>query len=75
LSQVTVRCSLSRRQAALYAELRKQLSIQDLMAIGAGAGMQSATGGAAGGGAAGGAATSRLIGIIMQMRKVCVIEF
>lgn len=59
--QIMLRCRLSRRQAQLYAALRKNLTLQDLVAMGARAG---------GGAGGGGAASSRLMGLIMQMRKV-----
>jgi hypothetical protein len=67
--QITLRCSLSRRQAQLYAALRRNLTLQDLLTLGRAAG---------GGGPAGrvgqpvvnAAASSRLMGLIMQMRKV-----
>jgi hypothetical protein len=84
--QVTLRCALSRRQAQLYAALRKNLTLQDLVAMNskmaaaaAGAGTAGAGAGAAAGGAAGAApaaassssaASARLMGLIMQMRKV-----
>lgn len=61
--QITLRCRLSRRQTQLYAALRKNLTLQDIVAMGA------KSGGAAG---PSGAASSRLMGLIMQMRKVCV---
>eukprot|EP00878_Enallax_costatus_P024646 GHUV01026322.1.p1 GENE.GHUV01026322.1~~GHUV01026322.1.p1 ORF type:complete len:413 (+),score=173.87 GHUV01026322.1:652-1890(+) len=61
-TEIMLRCRLSRRQAQLYAALRKNLTLQDLVAMGAKAG---------GGPGPSGAASSRLMGLIMQMRKVC----
>lgn len=65
--QIFIRCRLSRRQSQLYAALRKNLTLQDLVAMGS---KSSGAGGAAGGGAA----SSRLMGLIMQMRKVRIGE-
>ncbi|WIA08331.1 hypothetical protein OEZ85_007772 [Tetradesmus obliquus] len=68
-TEITLRCSLSRRQAQLYAALRRNLTLQDLLAMGA----RSAAGAAGRPGkpAVSAAASSRLMGLIMQMRKVC----
>jgi hypothetical protein len=81
---VTLRCPLSRRQKELYAALRKNLTLQDLVAMNskmAAAAAAAAAGGAAAGGSGGpaaapvtaassSAASARLMGLIMQMRKV-----
>jgi hypothetical protein len=64
--QITLRCSLSRRQAQLYAALRKNLTLQDLLAMGA----RAAAAGRGGKPLVSAAASSRLMGLIMQMRKV-----
>lgn len=65
-----MRCSLSRRQAQLYAALRKRLTLADLLSMGM---AQAAASAAASASAAaqgkGGAGMSRLMGLIMQMRK------
>ncbi|WIA28393.1 hypothetical protein OEZ86_010939 [Tetradesmus obliquus] len=68
-TEITLRCSLSRRQTQLYAALRRNLTLQDLLAMGA----RSAAGAAGRPGkpAVSAAASSRLMGLIMQMRKVC----
>lgn len=63
--QITLRCRLSRRQAQLYAALRRNLTLQDLVAMGARA--AAARGGKATNNAV---VSSRLMGLIMQMRKV-----
>lgn len=74
--QVTLRCPLSRRQAELYAALRKNLTLQDLVAMNSKMAAAVAAAGGGAGAAAPPAATSsstasaRLMGLIMQMRKV-----
>jgi hypothetical protein len=74
--QVTLRCALSRRQAQLYAALRKNLTLQDLVAMNSKMAAAAAAAGATGGVAAAApvvsssAASARLMGLIMQMRKV-----
>jgi hypothetical protein len=89
--QVTLRCPLSRRQKELYAALRKNLTLQDLVAMNSkmAAAAAAAAAGAAGAGSSGpaagssapvtaassSAASARLMGLIMQMRKVGVEVF
>lgn len=74
--QVTLRCALSRRQAQLYAALRKNLTLQDLVAMNSKMAAAAAAAGAGGGAApaapvvSSSAASARLMGLIMQMRKV-----
>lgn len=72
--QVTLRCALSRRQSQLYAALRKDLTLQDLVAMNTRmAAAAAAAGGAApaaGAAVSSSAASARLMGLIMQMRKV-----
>jgi hypothetical protein len=65
--QITLRCSLSRRQAQLYAALRRNLTLQDLLTLGVRGGGAAGRGGKP---VVNAAASSRLMGLIMQMRKV-----